>query len=528
MKEKKINKISQISYLFTVIAMAGLLLCLGGITASAGEPTVAIYVQDFEPTLDWDPAVESVQGQMVLGNIYETLLRYDAIEDKIIPILATGYTKTDDGMSWTFSIRKGVRFHDGSELDAEAVKFSIERIMAIGKGVSFIWAPVDKITIVDKYTVKFDLQWPAPLDLVATASVGSFIVSPKAAQSHEEDWFTKGNAVGTGPYKLKKTTAGEEAILEAFDDYWKGWDKKRYDYVVVKKIAEPSARRQMVEKGDATVAISLPAEDLDQLKKNANVNVHIGPAVENLFVMLNTQKAPLNNKLVRQALAYAFPYDKVVKYAASGYAVQARGPFPSGIWGHSKSLFQYTQDLEKAKKLLKQANFSQKGQKLLLTYESAIEAQKKLAELYKSDLGKIGVEVELRGMPWESQWELSKSTKVEDRQDMMTLRWWPTYCDPYDWSYSLFHTQEYIQYNLSYWESAKFDQLVDQANEISVAERDKSVDMYHQAQQVLIDESPALFVYDKQSKIVTHKSLKGFKDNPAYSNVVFFHETYPE
>ncbi len=528
MKEKRLKKLNQTSFLFTVIAITGLLICLGGIPATAGEPTIAIYVQDFEPTLDWDPAVESVQGQMVLGNIYETLLKYDALEDKIVPVLATGYTKTDDGMSWTFSIRKGVRFHDGSELDAEAVKFSIERTLTIGKGVSYIWLPVDKITVVDKYTVKFDLQYPASLDLVATAAYGAFIISPKAAQSHDKDWFTKGNAAGTGPYKLKKTVTGEEAILEAFDDYWKGWDKKRYDYVVVKKIVEPSARRQMVEKGDATVAVSLPAEDLDQLKKNANVNVHIGPALEEMLLMLNTQKAPLNNKLVRQALAYAFPYDKVVKYAASGYAVQARGPFPAGLWGHSKSLFQYSQDLEKAKELLKQANFSQNGKKLLFTYESAIEEEKKLAEIFKSDLGKIGVEVELRGMPWESQWELSKSTKPEDRQDIMALRWWPTYCDPYDWAYALFHTQEYVQYNLTYWENSEFDQLIDQANGISALDREKAIPIYHQAQQIMIDENPAIFVYDTNSKIVTHKSLKGYKDNPAYSNVVFFHETHPE
>ena len=270
MREMKLHNFNRISFVSAVIAIAGLLICLGGIPATAGEPTVAIYVQDFEPTLDWDPAVESVQGQMVLNNIYETLLRYDAIENKFIPVLATGYTKTDDGMSWTFFIRKGVRFHDGTELDAEAVKFSIERTMNIGKGVSFIWAPVDKITVVDKYTIKFDLQYPASMDLASTAAYAAFIISPSAVKSHEEDWFTKGNAVGTGPYKLKKTVTGEEAILEAFDDYWKGWGKKRYDYVVVKKIAEPSARRQMVEKGDAAVAVSLPAEDLDQLKKNAN------------------------------------------------------------------------------------------------------------------------------------------------------------------------------------------------------------------------------------------------------------------
>ena len=509
-------------------AVCFLLVCFICTPAIADDPQVAIYVLDHEPILDWDPSVEASAGISALCNVYETLLKYDAVENKILPGLATHYTKSADGMSWTFFIRKGVKFHDGTELDAEAVKYSIERTVRIGKGMSYIWEPIEKITVVDKYTIKFDLQWPASMDLVSTSIYGAYIISPKAVKSHEEDWFTQGNAVGTGPYKLVKSVSGEEAILQAFDSYWKGWNEKRYDIVVLKKIVESSARRQMIEKGDAAVAISLPAEDLEQMKNNPNVKLHIGPSLENLFLMFNTQRAPLNNKLVRQALAYAFPYEKVVNYAASGYAKQARGPFPSKLWGHSKSLFQYSQDLEKAKQLLKQANFSQNGRKLLLTYESSTETDKKMAELYKSDLGKIGVEVELRGMPWDSLWELSKSTKVEDRQDIFALRWWAAYCDPYDYVYSTFHTLDYIQYNLSYWSNAKFDQLIDEANEISVVDRNQAIGLYHQAQQILIDESPAVFVYDKKNAIVTHKSLKGFKDNPAYSNVVFFHDTYPE
>jgi len=382
--------------------------------------------------------------------------------------------------------------------------------------------------VVDKYTVKFDLQYPAPIDLISTSVFAAFIISPKAAKSHPEDWFTQGNAAGTGPYKLKKYALGEEAILRAFDDYWKGWGKKRYDIVVVKKVIETSARRQLLEKGDALVGVNIPPEDLAQMKNNPNLNIHVGPSVQNLFVMLNSLKAPLNNKLVRQAFAYAFPYEKVVKYAASGYAVQARGPVPAGVWGHSKSLFQYSEDLDKAKQLLKQANVSPDDRKLLVTYESGIEEQRKLAELYKSNLAKLGFELEIRGMPWESQSALSQSTKIEDRQDLAVELWWPLYVDPYDNFYSLFHTLDYVLYNLSYWSNSEFDQLVDQANEVSVLDQKKSAALYHQAQEMLIAENPAIFVYDNKNKIVTHKSLKGFKDNPAYTNVVFFHETYPE
>jgi peptide/nickel transport system substrate-binding protein len=523
-----LSKSKGISTLFTILALAGLMVIFLGGSAFADEPKIAVYVHDMEPTVDWDPSVESSNGQVVLNNIYEALLRYDFNNKKIIPVLATEYSKSADGMSWTFKIRKGVSFHDGSELDAEAVKFSIERTLNIGKDISYLWSAVDKITVVDKYTVKIDLKYPASLDLIAASVFGSFIISPKAAKSHPKDWFTQGHAVGTGPYKLYKYSMGKEAILQAFDGYWNGWNKKRYDYVVVKKVAEPSARRQLLEKGEAVVGVNIPPEDIAQMKNNPDLNIHIGPSIQNLYVMLNTQKAPLNNKLARQAFAYAFPYEKVVKYAASGYAEQARGPIPDGLWGHSESLFQYSENLEKAKQLLKQANVNPKDRKLLFTYESGIEEQRKLTELYKSNLTKLGFKVEIRGMPWESMSALAQSTRIEDRQDIAVVLWFSMYPDPYEYLYLTFHTLDFIMFNLCYWNNSKFDQIIDQANEVSVVDRKKSIALYHQAQEMLIDESPAIFVNDNKNKIVTHKSLKGYKDNPAYQNVVFFHETFPE
>jgi peptide/nickel transport system substrate-binding protein len=528
MKAKTLSKFRRISTLFSIISITVLLICIGGTTAFGDEPTIAVFAMPHSPMGNWDPAIESDTGTEAMNQVYETLFRYDFNEGKIVPVLATGFTKSSDGMSWTFFIREGVRFHDGSELDAEAVKFSISRTIKIGKGVSFIWAAVDKMTVLNKYTLKIDLKYPAALDLISTSAFGAFIVSPKAVQSHAEDWLSQGNAVGTGPYKLKSNLMEKEAVLEAYDDYWKGWGKKRYDFVIVKKIVETSSRRQMIVKGDATVAIRLPAEDVNQLKSEPNVTIETGPSQENLYLLFNTQKAPLNNKLIRQAFAYAFPYQKVVKYAASGYATQARGAIPVGLWGHSKSLFQYSENLEKAKQLLKQGNFFQKDQNLLYTYDSGQDKQKKTAELFKSNLAKIGVEVEIRGMPWESQWALSKSTKPEDRQDMMSMLWWPLYSDPYDFFYSVFHTEESIYYNMTYWYNNKFDKLVDSANEVSVSDRKKAIKMYHEAQEILIAENPAIFVFDKQNVTVIHKSLKGYKDNPAYPHTVFFHDTYPE
>jgi len=525
------RKISSVvaALLVVVFAMAG---CAGGTsgTGDQGEakPQVAFYAFNATPLLDWDPSVEFSNGVITLHNVYETLVRYDPLEDRFMPVLATDYKKSEDGLTWTFDIRKGVKFHDGTDLDAEAVRFSIQRTIDLGKGAAFIWDPVDEISVKDEYTVEFKLKYPAPLDLIAASSYGAFIMSPEAVKSNPDDWLSQGNEAGTGPYKLESYQMGQEVVLEKFDDYWRGWDGKHFSKVVIKNVPETATRRQLIEKGDADITVELPYEDVDALKENPNVEVVVGPSFENLLMMLDTDKAPLDNKLVRQALSYALPYDDVVKYAMGSFARRARGSIPYGLWGHGENLPQYEHNLDKARQLLAEAGYPDGGFKLLLTYNSGDEAEKKAAELYKPELAKLGIELEIRGMPWESQWEQAKSPDPNRRQDILAFYWWPDVASPYSYLFNLFHCQDEILFNLAYWENKEFDALIDEAAEVSGIDRARAEDLYIHAQELLIDEAPALFLYDKQYVRILNKSFKGYEDNPAYPHVVFFYDTYRE
>lgn len=489
---------------------------------------IVFYAQNSTPITDFDPSVEFSNGVVTLNNIYETLLRYDPLEKKFTPVLATDYNKSEDGLTWTFHIRKGVKFHDGTDLNAEAVKFSIERTINLGKGASFIWEPVKEINVKDEYTVEFKLKYPAPMDLIASSAYAAFIMSPTAVKSNPEGWLTQGHEAGTGPYKLESFQMGQEVVLTKFDDYWGGWDGKHFDKAIIKKIPETATRRQMVEKGEVDITRDLPYEDVEALKNNQNLVVETGPSFENLLMLFNTDKKPLDNKLVRQALSYAFPYDDVVKYAMGGYATQARGAVPYGLWGHGENLFQYKYDLEKAKELLKQAGYPNGGFKLLLTYTAGDEAEKKTAELYKSELSKLNIELEIRAMPWESQWEMAKDKDPDKRQDIFAFYWWPDIASPYSYLYNMFHSQDDILFNLAYWENVEFDNLVDEGSRQSGIDMTKAEELFIKAQEILTEEAPAIFVYDKQYIKIFNKSLKGYKDNPAYPNVVFFYETYRE
>lgn len=530
---EKLKKIKKVIALVTILALAVTLIsgCGGGsnnASQNKGKPKIAFYAYNTIPILDWDPSIEFSNGILALHNVYETLLKYDPLEDKIIPVLATDYTKSEDGLFWTFHIRKGVKFHDGTDLNAEAVKFSIERTMKLGKGASFIWEPVKEINVKDDYTVEFVLKYPTALDLITASAYAAFIMSPKAVQSHPEGWLTQGNEAGTGPYKLESFKMGEEVVLTKFDDYWQGWEDNKFDKVVIKKIPETATRRQLAEKGEVDITMGLTYEDISALKNSEVVDIVESPSFENLIFLFDTQQKPLDNVLVRQALSYAFPYEDVVNYTMGSYARQSKGCVPYGLWGHGEDLKQYKYNLGKAKELLSQAGYPNGGFKVVLTYASGDENEKKAAELYKAELAKLNVELEIRGMPWESQWEMARNNDPKKRQDIYVMYWWPDVASPYTYLYTLFHDREDILYNLSYWKNKDFDKLVDEGLEISGIDRNLAAKKYIQAQEILIEEAPAIFAYDKKYVRVINKTFKGYKDNPAYPHVVFFYDTYRE
>ena len=214
--------------------------CGGGNASNEGaannseEMDIIYYAFNSEPILNWDPSVMFSNGIVVLNNVYETLLRFDANDKTFENILATDYSQSEDGLSWTFHLREGVTFHDGEPFNADAVKFSIERTKEIGQGASYIWDSVSEIEIVDDYTVVFHLSYQAPIDLIVSSPYAAFIMSPAIADKGDE-WFGEGNEAGTGPYMLESNSMGDEVILTEYKDYWNGWEGEHFEKAIIKK-----------------------------------------------------------------------------------------------------------------------------------------------------------------------------------------------------------------------------------------------------------------------------------------------------
>ena len=202
------------------------------------------------------------------------------------------------------------------------------------------------------------------MDIIAGSAYAAYIMNPtltaeKAGDS--EDWFNEGNDSGTGPYVIESYDVGQRALTKKFEDYWDGHKPGSFDRVLVEIIEDAIVLQQKIESGEADIAFGIPTENLPLLEANPDIN----RVEEKTFIVhmihINTQKPALDNKLVRQALAYSFPYDEFIEFVLEGFGVQAFTLIPEGAWGYCDTCFQYTYDLEKAAELLTQAGYPDGG-----------------------------------------------------------------------------------------------------------------------------------------------------------------------
>jgi len=469
----------------------------------------------------WDPSASFSTEALYMANIYEPLMWINP-DGTFEPALAESWDISEDGLTWTFHIRDGVKFHDGGELTADVVKASIERTRELGTGASWIWWMVDSIEAVDDLTVVFTLSTAYPLDRVAASTYAAWIMSPTAAAYEDSEWFEAGNEAGSGPWMLESYTPDEEIVLTRFEDYWGGWDDDQFDKVVISIVPEQVVQSQMLEGGEVDLALSLPAETLENFKANPDFTVYEDATLFNYVGLMNTQKPPLDNKLVRQAIAYAIPYDDVVAVGAGGLGQQARGPVPHGLWPYSDDVFQYSYDPDKAKELLAEAGYPDGGFSLVLTHAAENLSEERFAPVIKDALAEIGIDVEIRPMLWAQQWELAKGDPAE-AQDIFLLLWWPTISDGYDNLSSMFKCEDSPFFGLAYYCNEEYDTLITDALAMTATDPETAQQKYIEAMNILAEDSPSLFLYDTSTFRPVPTYLKGYEYNANYPFSTFFY-----
>ena len=503
-----------------IVACLLAFLALPAAALGAGPKDTLVYAA-YGDIKDWDPSAAFSMEVVMLVSVYEPLVWYNppGSDPQLKPALATSWETSEDGLAWTFHLRKGVTFHDGEPFNAEAVKYSLDRTMAMKKGAYYIWSAVKEIKVVDEHTVRFLLKNPAPVDLIASSQYGAYIFSPKAGEKGT-DWFMQGKAAGTGPYKVDSWEKSQQVVLTKFDDYWGGWEGDHFDRVIIKVVLEKSTQVQMIKSGEADFASLVPVDALPGLKRSPGVEMLTPKSWKNSMFLINTQKAPTDNPKVRQALCHAWDYRAVVDSIYNGLAEVAEGPVPKNMWGHNPNLPEYDFNLEKARQLIEESGVPKSDLKLSLAYIGTSQEYENCAQLFQANLAAIGVELELLPGPWSTIWEKAKN--LDTAPNLQSMTWWPTYPTPSDWLIGMFKTEEKTLFNLSHYSNPTVDSLLDKGLKLEGIDRDAAIDAYQEAQKIIVADAAGIFYADILARIVKRADVGGFVYNPAYSGIFFY------
>jgi len=507
--------------------------CDGGYYGAGANPgtTPSVFTYDTYTQVmvdGWDPATEYSDGIIAMSNMYETLTRYDPATHLIDPLLATSWTESANGLTWTFQLRQGVYFHTGRLMTAQAVKAAILRTKQLGGGASYIWGAVKSIGTPGEYTLVFHLAYPSPLALEASADYSAYIYDAEAVGGGDlAKWLNAPHDAGTGPYTLQAWNNGQEfeVILKAFPQYWEGWNGPHYNKVVFRVVPQDTTAAQLLRSGQVNFVEQLSPPLWKSLAGTAGITLVSAPSWQELLGQLNAQALSMP---IRQAISYATDYPGMIA-ALSGAAASSSGIIPAGLPGYSGHLPTYTYDLAKAAQLLHQAGYGpgRKPLTLTLTYTTGDPNEQVAATLLKSGLAKLNVNLTVQPLAWPTQWAKAKSSAASARQDIFMEYWWPDYADPYSWFVNLLHTESPPYFNLSYYSNPVLDRQISNVESLVATNPAAGSRLYRTMQVEILQQAPIAFLYTVNYQYAMTTTFSGFQVNPAYANVVFVYNLRP-
>jgi len=384
-----------------IVAVAGCGSNAGSSAAPKPNDTL-IYAQGAEPR-GLDPAlVDDGESAKVMSNIYEGLLKYNKDSTKVEPSLAKSWVVSPDGLSYTFSLQQGVKFQDGTDFNADAVKFNIDRqlppkVTADMPYASFVYGSVKNVEVVDKNTVKVNLTAPStPLLSNLAMIMGAPVVSPKALADNKNN--VNQAPVGTGPYKFVKWEKDQNIVLIRNDEYW--GTKALTKNVIFKFIKDNSARVVALNNGEADIIDGIDATVVKQVTDAGN-KIFQSPGMNINYMAYNTSRKPFNDPKLRTAISQAVNVPELVKSLYQGYSETATSVLPTFMDGYDKSISQVAYDPTAAAKSLKDGGLTTVH---MITYTNPrpynAATGQVLAESIQGYLAKAGVTVKIDSYDW--------------------------------------------------------------------------------------------------------------------------------
>ncbi|MEH7239123.1 glutathione ABC transporter substrate-binding protein [Bacillus sp. JJ1562] len=454
--------------------------------AEATEGGDLVYVTPADaPTLD-PHGVNDTASNNATSQIYERLTDY-AEDGSVIPMLATEFSAVDD-TTWEFKLREGVKFHDGTDFNAEAVKASLDRILdpEFASPKIVVVNMISSVEVVDEYTVHIKTEKPfAPLPAHLAHNAGS-IIAPSAIEEENNGGKTVSeNPIGTGPFKLEKWNTGDSIQFAKNQDYW--GEKAKADTLTFKVVPDQSTRVAMLETGEAH-ALLLGSSDVARVEAMQGIELDRVSSTRMDYLGFNMQKAPFDNEKVRQAIAMAINKEDIVDGILDGQGLAAIGPLAPTVVGNSQELEPLAYDVEEAKKLLAEAGFED-GFKTSLQVNTGNAERENIAKLIQAQLAPIGIEVEIDLIEWGTFLE---KTAVGEHE--LFILGWTTVTGDADYGlYALFHSSMFGEAgNRAFYKNDRVDELLDLAR--TEADQEKRNVAYKEISEILIKESPMVYL----------------------------------
>jgi ABC-type transport system substrate-binding protein len=429
-------------------------------------------------------------------------------EGKLVPKLAESWSASDDGLTWTMKLRKGVRFSDGSPFDAHALKAQFDALLnpQIRIPLRFIWGSLKEAVVLDDYTMEQRLKEPfAPYEQTF------FFTQPlprKALENYDAAAIRQ-NPIGAGPYKLAEWVKGDRIVLVRNENYW--GPKPTVEKVIYQIVPDTTTRMAMLRAGQLDVAYSPTPVDVAALEADPNIKVVRPLSARMIFVGMNCQKGVTKDKRVRQAFNYAVDKKAIAKKVMFDTVRPLDAPAPPMLFGYSPMDRQYDYDPEKAKALLKEADFPKDAVIKLTTPVGRYANDRQIAETVQAYLQAIGVKVELRAYDWPTYMAMTSKPLDQTELELYLTGWGAPYLDV---DFMLFmYFSSFVQpprgLGSTFYTNPEFDKATAMARQILDPAKRKA--LYKQASEMLWDDAPAIWLHTEAYSIAHRSDIKGLE-----------------
>lgn len=467
-----------------------------------------------------DPAaVTDGESIKVTQNIFETLLNFSPEDTTVTAGLAKEWVVSDDGLTYTFKLEEGVKFHDGTDFNAEAVVKNVQRwsegsedtfyyfnsmFKAEGKDI------IKEVVAQDEYTVVFTLTRPqAPfLNNIAMAAFG--IASPTAFEAAGDTFGD--NPVGTGPFTFVDWKRNDSITVAKNENYWQEGLPK-LDKIIFRSIPDNSARLNALTTGEIDLADGINPSDGSSIEGNAKLQLIERPSMNIGYLGLTTTRAPFDNVLVRQAVNYAIDKQAIVDAFYEGRAEVAVNPMPSSIPGYNDEITGYEFDPEKAKALLAEAGYDGKEIELwaMPVPRPYMPDGQKTAEVIQKNLADVGIPSKIVTFEWATYLEKTQNGEA----DAFMLGWTGDNGDADNFLYTLLDRDNIGSNNYSYYSNDEVHKLLIAAqSEVDVETRNN---LYKEAQTIIHEEAPWVPLAHSTPLLAAQKGVTGYLPHPTGS-----------